>query len=408
MYNYADNQPLPATPSLKEAIPCYQPVLALDTRRIIGYEVLGRRRREGRLETLGPFFTDPRVPASEQMRIDRHIREQALAGLRGRDEGQRLFLNLKPSWMHQSYEQSGELLTLQLLNKYDIDASRIVIEVTEEAFGGSIRALGEVIDVYRQAGCLIAIDDVGTGFNNADRIAQLAPDLLKVDIHMMKQSASHSGYFGVLRSFSTLAEQIGASLLIEGVETREDLQRAVEIGARYVQGYLFAPAGLAFCEADRFSALVEEELEAHRQRLYAVEHYWQTQSARLQEQAGAVAELVDSAVDEDVGIERLLDVLHADCIRVYICRENGLQLSSNYRREGERWRRQSRYQGANWSWRPYFVSSLLAMRQRGQSGVSLTYTDLETKARIRSVSIQLGAGRILFVDMLDPTAVHGG
>ncbi|WP_020618212.1 EAL domain-containing protein [Paenibacillus daejeonensis] len=408
MYNYVDNQPIPVTPSEQEAVACYQPVLALDTRQIVGYEVLGRRQRVGRLETLGPFFTDPRVPAADQIRIDRHIREQALATLSRTDDTSLLFLNLKPSWMYQSFQETGELLTLQLLKRYGVDPARIVIEVTEEAFRGSMVSLSEVIDVYRQAGCQIAIDDVGTGFNNADRIAQIGPSLLKVDIHVMKKSASHSGYFGVLRSFSTLAEQIGASLLIEGVETREDLQRAVEIGARYVQGYLFAPAEPAFRAADSYSVLIEEELHAHRQRLYSVEHYWQSQSCLLQELVDRTAGVADGSLPDDTGIERLLDGLDDSCIRVYICQESGLQLSSNYRREETGWCRQTQYQGANWSWRPYFIASLLAMKRRGEAGVSLTYTDLETKMRIRSVSIQLGEGRVLFVDMLDPTAVHGG
>ena len=408
MYNYVDNQPIPVTPSMQEAVACYQPVLALDTRQIIGYEVLGRRQRAGRLDTLGPFFTDSRVPAADQIRIDRHIREQALAMLSRSDDTSLLFLNLKPSWMYQSFQETGELLTLRLLERYGVDPSRIVIEVTEEAFCGSMVSLGEVIDIYRQAGCQIAIDDVGTGFNNADRIAQVGPSLLKVDIHVMKKSASHSGYFGVLRSFSTLAEQIGASLLIEGVETREDLQRAVEIGARYVQGYLFAPAEPAFRAADSYSVLIEEELDAHRQRLYAVEHYWQSQSCLLQGLVDRTVGVADGSLPADTGIERLLDGLDDGCIRVYICEESGLQLSSNYRREETGWCRQTQYQGANWSWRPYFIASLLAMKRRGEAGVSLTYTDLETKMRIRSVSIQLGEGRVLFVDMLDPTAVHGG
>ncbi|MFS0725003.1 EAL domain-containing protein [Paenibacillus sp. 1P07SE] len=408
MTNNDDNQPMPVTPSVQEAVACYQPVLALDTRRIIGYEVLGRSRKGERLETLGPFFSDPRVATEDQLRIDRHIREQALARLGGAGDTPLLFLNLKPTWMYQSYQEHGELLTLRLLEQYGVDPSRIVIEVTEETFDGSVSTLGEIIDIYRQAGCGIAIDDVGTGFNNADRIAQIGPSLLKVDIHVMKRSASHSGYFGVLRSFSTLAEQIGASLLIEGVETREDLQRAVEIGARYVQGYLFAPAEPDFRPADCFSPLIEEGLEAHRQRLYAVEQYWQEKSSRLERLIRRTPELADGAADEDAGIERLLDGLDSGCIRVYMCREDGLQLSSNYQRESAGWIRQVNYKGANWSWRPYFFASLLALKRSGEAGVSLTYTDLETKSRIRSISLQLSEERVLFADMLDPTAVHGG
>ncbi|MBD2845487.1 EAL domain-containing protein [Paenibacillus sp. IB182496] len=424
MYNEESNQPLPSKPDKSTLAPCFQPVLALDTRRIVGYEVLGRQRVDGGYRTLGPFFTDPRIDAGDQLEIDRIIREQALAqAARAGGDGERpqLFLNLKPSWMYEQYQETGELLTLQLIHKYGIEPSRIVIEVTEEAFLGSMQVLREIIDVYRAHGCQIAIDDVGKGFSNADRIAQIAPSLLKVDIHMMKQSASDYGYFGALRSFSTLAEQIGASLLIEGIETREDLRRAIEIGARYAQGYLFAPAEPQFRAAGEFAGLIEEELEAHRMSLLAVERRWRRAAGRLKRQVGAVhAEAVaspaadadrlgaDAAELADRLIEQLLPLLDDSCIRVYLCREDGQQLSSNYVREGRggAWRRQSGYRGSNWSWRPYFVSNLLALEGRADAMVSRTYTDLETRTRIRTMSVHTAASGVLFVDRIDHDALQ--
>jgi hypothetical protein len=50
----------------------------------------------------------------------------------------------------------------------------------------------------------------------------------------MKKSAAHSGYRVLLKSFSILDEQIGASLLIEGIETKDDLRGALQAVARYV------------------------------------------------------------------------------------------------------------------------------------------------------------------------------
>lgn|GEM_PF-65612 len=430
MDKYSAACPIPKTPEDTEVMAFFQPVLAMDTRQIMGYEVLGRRQTDSGYESLGPFFTDARVSLEEQLRIDRLVREQALAALAGCADQTRLFINLKPSWMYRSYQETGELLTLQLLNKYKIDPSRIIVEVTEEAFRGSMESLRAVIDVYRQHGCQIAIDDIGTGFSSADRIAQLGPSLLKVDIHMMKQSASHRGYFGVLRSFSTLAEQIGASLLIEGVETRADLQRAIEIGARYVQGYLFSQAEPAFRAADAYLPLVEQELEAHRVRRIDEERQWR---ALADEQSAVLAEtgrkLEDAILPEQVdsGIASILHLLHERCIRVYVCEENGRQLSSNHVRlypsEGGHdlspsesagdsaarcpaqpggWEMQTEYRESNWSWRPYFVSNLLSMEDCSGSRISRTYTDLETQQRIRTLSIRAPRNRVLFLDLVDP------
>ncbi len=157
-------------------IPHYQPIIALDTRRIMGYEALGRIRTSQGVRSLGPFFGDKTVPMSEQIRVDRLLREQALMKFAGdsyRSEQGKLFINLKPSWIYQTFIETGELPTLRLLDKYHIDPRNVVIEITEESFLGPMEQLRSVVDVYREQGCLIAIDDVGSGFSNMDRIAQI-------------------------------------------------------------------------------------------------------------------------------------------------------------------------------------------------------------------------------------------
>lgn len=422
----------------------YQPIVALDTRTIIGYEVLGRRRTNEGYASLGPFFADARIPVSHQIRVDRMLREQALMKLSGIANPPKLFLNLKPSWIYTTYRQTGELPTLRLIESHQIDPRNIVIEVTEEASLYSDHELRSIVDLYRSKGCQIAIDDVGSGFSSLDRIAALQPNLLKVDIHMMKQSASHSGYLGVLRSFSTLAEQIGASLLIEGVETQQDLRRAIQVGARYVQGFLFAQAGPEFLEDRSFQKLVDAELRAHRKQFMAAEQYWKQQGKQLNallqqaiaddaagaagrgsDSAGAGAEAEARAVaqvsasaslgleadhetsSDDRFIERLLGGLCGSCIRVYVCSEDGMQTSANYSREADgRWQREAHYRGAHWGWRPYFFPNLVQMKGKRQSILSRPYADLESWAWIRTWSAFAGNDRLIFFDMLEPSDQH--
>jgi EAL domain-containing protein (putative c-di-GMP-specific phosphodiesterase class I) len=379
----------------------YQPIIALDTRRIEGYEVLGRAVGEKGPRSLGPFFGDDAIPMEDHLLVDRLLREQAIAKHARQENPPLLFLNLKPAWIYRQGEK-GELYTLDLIAKHHADPARIVIEITEESFHGSMDVLREVVDRYRAAGCLIAIDDVGSGFSSADRIAQIQPNLLKIDMHIVKRSGTHNGYYGVLRSFSELAEQIGASLLFEGVETREDLERAIQSGARYVQGFLFARAGADFIGPASFAAVIENELDRNLRQLAHTERWWQQQAERLAEHLQAI--MLGAVLPEkaDDWLELLIPHLKSSCTKVYLCNEEGIQLSANFSRgEDGVWKREEEYRYANWSWRPYFVPNLVQLGESRRAIVSRSYTDLDSRAWIRSVSVLVRPGLILFADSKD-------
>ncbi|WP_099517750.1 EAL domain-containing protein [Paenibacillus sp. BIHB 4019] len=383
----------------------YQPILAMDTRTIMGYEVLGRACAGERVRSLGPFFGDAAISVEDHIAVDRILREQAMRKLGAENSESLLFINLKPNWIHR-YQQSGELFTLQLIDKYGIDPRRIVIEITEESFNGPMDELRSIVDLYRSRGCLIAIDDVGSGFSSTDRIAHIQPNILKIDIHMIKKSATHNGYLGALRSFSALAEQIGASLLAEGVETRQDLVRAIEAGARYVQGFFFSKAEPEFQRADRFAAALEAELAEYVQQRLRTERNWQKEAAQLaacidKEQAFAFGREGEPGAGNG-WIAGLLEELPPSCVRIYLCREDGIQLSANYCRvEAGEWERQQEYYGANWSWRPYFIPTIAQLSETQRTLVSRAYVDLDTCEWIRTVSVLAGPGLILFADMKD-------
>ncbi|GKU76988.1 EAL domain-containing protein [Paenibacillus sp. L3-i20] len=379
----------------------YQPIIALDTRRIMGYEVLGRAVGDGSVRSLGPFFGDESIPMDEQLLVDRIIREQAIARMGQEISPPLLFLNLKPSWIYQ-FGQLGGMYTLSLLKKYNVDPRRIVIEITEESFEGSIEVLLSLVESYRAHGCHIAIDDVGSGFSSADRIAQIQPDLLKIDMHMVKKSATHNGYFGVLRSFSELAEQIGASLLFEGVETTEDLERAIQSGARYVQGFLFAKAEPDFRDPEDFYRVIDHELKRHLKQYAMTERYWYNRAEGIADKLQEIVNCSGSLHETDLWLEQLIPELDDTFIRIYICNEEGIQLSADYRREAETgWSYEADYKQLNWSWRPYFVPNLVLLNDHRRSIVSRVYTDLDTREWIRTISVFVRRDVILFADIKD-------
>ncbi|MBO9605012.1 MAG: EAL domain-containing protein [Paenibacillaceae bacterium] len=386
-------------PREDEIAPFFQPIVSIQTQRIMGYEVLGRKLGRGGVSSLGPFFKDPAIPDDVHIAIDRVLRERAFAKLAQSDIDCQLFVNLKPSWIYRVYHETGRLPTLQLLEKHGIAPHRLVVEVTEEDFSGNLHELKEVLEIYRGQGCTIAIDDVGSGFSSLDRIAMIQPKIMKIDLNILKKSAHHDGYRALLRSFSVVAEQMGASLLVEGVETRKELQMALHAGARYVQGFLLSPAVPEFLGERHFADLLQQEIAdfrdgemAKHRRLLSVEMSLNRLVSRSVD--------IGRADDADDTIEAFLPSVMDNGIRLYICREDGTQLSSNfYRGENGVWAKDSLFRGANWVWRPYFIPNILTMKNQRIGMLSQAYTDLDTSSLIQTYSCPIGDGLYLFIDM---------
>lgn len=386
-------------PLRHEVRPFFQPILSLQTQEIIGYETLGRRIRKDIVESLGPFFKNPDIPEDVQLPIDRHLRERAIEQLASTQDESLLFINLKPSWIYRTYKRTGVLPTIELLRKYDINPARIVIEVTEEEFTGKLQELTQIVELYRQFGCIIAIDDVGSGFSNFDRIASLQPKILKIDLNILKKSAIHAGYKALMQSFSILSAQMGASLLVEGIETKQELHSALQVGARYVQGYLFSKAEPYLQHKDVFKPMLKEEMSLFSQGEFQRNRHLSAIHQSL-EALNQSAIRILTAEDADQLIEHTITTVTDNCIRIYICGEDGYQISSNYIRKEHAWSRDESYRGANWTWRPYFISNILMMNLQKQGILSQMYTDLDTSHQIQTYSCTLGEGYYLFLDLL--------
>ncbi|OPH53283.1 hypothetical protein BC351_05235 [Paenibacillus ferrarius] len=386
-------------PPKQEVRPFFQPILSLQSQEIIGYETLGRRVRQGHVESLGPFFKDPDISEEDHLSIDRYLRELAIERITTVEDESALFINLKPSWIYQTYKRTGMLPTIELLRKYRINPARIVIEVTEEEFAGKLQELTRIVEIYREFGCTIAIDDVGSGFSNFDRIASLQPKILKIDLNILKKSVIHAGYKALMQSFSILAAQMGASLLVEGVETKQELHSALQVGARYVQGYLFSKAEPELQKKDAFKAMLKEEMnifgQSEFQRYSRILTIHQSLDALLR---GSVR--ISTPEDADSMIENMLNSVSDNCMRIYICLGDGYQISSNYSRKDEAWSKDDSYRGANWTWRPYFISNILMMNLQDQGILSQAYTDLDTSHQIQTYSCALGDGYYLFLDLI--------
>ena len=374
----------------------FQPFIDTATGRIAGVEALGRlRQADGRLLSVGPLFVDPKMSPSVLRRLDRQIREDALSRLPEVPADWFLSINISPRWISR-LRPNQPLPSLKQLEKHGVAPERIVFEITE--LGGGNQKLQEVVARYREAGARIAIDDFGAGYSQLDRVLALQPDILKLDMRLF-QAAARGGPSGeVVKALAQMAEKTGCWIIAEGVETEAELDFALECGARYVQGYLFAKPELQFPAADAFAArfatlrdqYVQQKL-AERARLMTLRQQLTELMALLKDWAEAGAP--DALPPDPTSYPSLL--------RMYQCDRHGTQITPNLQWNGTTWLEDSRYLGHNWSWRPYFYQLLAEGWEERRLTLSSTYRDATTNQYCLTAGQLIDNGRRLLLLDID-------
>lgn len=373
----------------------FQPFIDTATGRIAGVEALGRlRMKDATLRSVGPLFVDPRIPPAALRRLDREIREDALRRLHEAPADWFLSLNISPRWI--SRLRPGQALpSLKQLQRNGVSPERIVFEITE--LGGASQRLPDVVARYREAGARIAIDDFGAGYSQLDRVLALQPDILKLDMQLF-QAAARGGPSGeVVKALALMAEKTGCWIIAEGVETEAELDFALECGARYVQGYLFAAPHLAFFPADAFVARFAELRDRYVKRKLAE----RSQLMDMRQQLNRLMNQLKAWAETGGAHQTLPD--HAEfpwLLRIYQCDRTGTQLTSNLEWHQGAWREDARYQGHNWSWRPYFYQLLAEGWEERRLTLSTTYRDATTNQYCLTAGQFIDNGRrLLLVDI---------
>jgi len=377
-----------------QAVAFFQPFIDTATGLIAGVEALGRLRQEdGTALSVGPLFVDPKVSPSALRRLDREIRDNALSRLDEVPADWFLSINISPRWISR-LRPSQPLPSLKQLRARGIPPERIVFEITE--LGGASLRLPDVVRRYREAGARIAIDDFGAGYSQLDRVLALQPDILKLDMRLFQEAARGGPSGEVVKALAQMAEKTGCWIIAEGVETEAELDFALECGARYVQGYLFAKPEENFFPSDafveRFAALRDHYVQrklAERARLVALRQQLTQLMSTLRVLA---AEGFPCAIPAPTEYPWLL--------RVYECDRHGTQVSPNLEWRNGAWHEDDRYLNHNWSWRPYFYQLLAEGWEERRLTLSSTYRDATTNQYCLTAGLFIDNGkRLLLVDI---------
>jgi EAL domain-containing protein (putative c-di-GMP-specific phosphodiesterase class I)/CheY-like chemotaxis protein len=210
----------------------YQPIVALTTGVTVGVEALARF-------SLPPERTPDRWFAEavevglgtelQLMAVDR-----ALPALDQLPDDMYVSVNVDPT-------TASSVFLAEILEPWP--AGRIVIELTEHAPASDYPSLREALDAFRRSGVRIAVDDAGAGFASLRHILELAPDIIKLDISIVRNIDTEASQRALASALVGFAREIDTDLIAEGVETAEEAMALDALGVRLMQGYYLARPG---------------------------------------------------------------------------------------------------------------------------------------------------------------------
>ena len=231
------------TASLAEAIenneiqPYLQPIVDR-TGKVIGAEALARwiHPEQG--------FMPPMkfIPIFEKngmiVEVDKHMWESAckiLASWKGIHDDLFISINISPKDFY-FIDVTEELQ--RLINKYQIDAIKLRIEITETAMMSDPEERIKIFDKLRTLGFIVEMDDFGSGYSSLNMLKDMPVDVLKIDMKFLSSTKDKSNT--IIKNVINLSNDLDMTALTEGVETQQQYDQLINMGCSLFQGYYFA------------------------------------------------------------------------------------------------------------------------------------------------------------------------
>jgi EAL domain-containing protein (putative c-di-GMP-specific phosphodiesterase class I) len=122
-------------------------------------------------------------------------------------------------------------------------ARRVQLEITEETGVDDYEGLEAALLTLRERDVRIAIDDAGAGYASLRHILRLTPDVIKLDMTLVRGIDTDTARAALASSLVSFASRVGATIVAEGVETQAELDTLADLGVDAVQGFLLARPG---------------------------------------------------------------------------------------------------------------------------------------------------------------------
>ena len=150
-----------------------------------------------------------------------------------------LFVNLNPAELHDDAIVAADSPLARV-------APRVVLEITERASVGSMQEVRRRVATLRALGYRIAVDDLGAGYAGLSTFALLEPEIVKLDMSLVRDVDQSPLKQRLIRSMAELCRDMGIRIVGEGVETTAERDALLELGCDLFQGYFVGRPGRAF------------------------------------------------------------------------------------------------------------------------------------------------------------------
>lgn len=379
---------------------CYQPIVSVSKSSIIGYESLLRAAYHGTPISPDLLFSFP-TSTNEVVMLDNLCQILALREYRASSQDTLLFINIETSLLEYYVENAPAIVSQ--IDSLKIERNKIVIEINEKRATNDTLLL-ELVTLYRQYGFIIALDDVGAGYSNLNRIVLARPDIIKIDRSVI--SHVHTNYYKqeVIKAISELGQKIGAIAIAEGVEEEQEVITCVECGVDWFQGFYFSKA---IPPVDAKSLCFKEKctlISALFQKKFL--HTMNQRTAMIKLRKKTFESLAKTVLQNFPARSNALfyDFLsvHNELECIYLINHNGIQITDTIFDSSSLFRNRTMFspmkKGDNHVSKPFFN---YAMHNPGKIYFSEKYISLATGNYCQTVSRMLSSNDLSYVLCVD-------
>lgn len=227
----------------------FQPILDLHTRRELGYEVLLRSK----------VYSNPEVAFQAAKKekllyeLDTRSIYKAIATYHSADfvrKEETLFINIFPSTI---LNPNFYLFLTQAISEFDLKCNQFVLEISESESIVDFELFKNRIDIFRKDGFLIALDDIGKGYSSIKSIIELEPDYLKLDLYFTQNLHKSEKKQAFILAIQKFCKHIKSEIILEGIETEEELKMTKTLDIPFAQGYLLGrPTSLSQLNSQKY------------------------------------------------------------------------------------------------------------------------------------------------------------
>lgn len=215
----------------------FQPIVDLNSQRIIGMEALARWNHD----ELGQISPALFIPIAEHAgliaELTGNLFEKAI--LAAKTWPQEIFLSFNLSAEHLTRPSAG-LNVLSVMLQHRFSPERLEIEVTETAIMNDLHQARATISNLQKAGVRISLDDFGSGYSSMGQIRDLPFDKIKIDKSFVDDVCDSERTRGLISSIIGMCENLGIGCVAEGIEREEQRLALANLGCKTGQGYLFS------------------------------------------------------------------------------------------------------------------------------------------------------------------------